>query len=179
MIRSMGDTWQSEEAWIVIGRPQSIAIGGTKRSSDRHQTVAIVRDLGNGRSLLVRPISITLTSDLHQETITIGRLAENSNRDHGARDQLHRDRSSNWSSSNGGLSLTKNQDRAAIVSRSRGDRGLIARRSWLDRAAIVAYSASDREPRRRDVKTLPRRHRPMPTTPSMAQKSGGMINVKL
>ena len=83
----MGDTWQSEEAWIVIGRPQSFVIGGTKRSSDRHRTVAIVHDLGNVRSLLVRPISITRTADLHQETITIGWLAENSNRDHGARDQ--------------------------------------------------------------------------------------------
>ena len=83
----MGDTWQSEEAWIVIGRHQSFVIGGTKRSSDRHRTVAIVRDLGNARSLLVRPISITQMADLHQETITIGRLAENSNRDHGARDQ--------------------------------------------------------------------------------------------
>ena len=83
----MGDTWQSEEAWIVIGRPQTFAIGGTTRSSDRHRTVAIVGDLGNARSLLVRPISITRTADLHRETITIGRLAEDSNRDRGARDR--------------------------------------------------------------------------------------------
>ena len=82
----MGDTWQSDEAWIVIGRPQNFAIGGTKRSSVRHRTVVIVHDLGNARSLLVRPISITRTTDLHRETITIGRLAEDSNRDRDARD---------------------------------------------------------------------------------------------
>ena len=58
----MGDTWQSEEAWIFIGRPQPFAIGGTTRSSDFHRTVAIVRDLGDARSLLVRPISITQTA---------------------------------------------------------------------------------------------------------------------
>ena len=83
----MGDTWQRKEPWIVIGRPQTFAIGGTKRSSDRHQTVAIVRDLGNAWSLLVRLISITRTADLHRETITIGQLAEDSNRDRGAWDR--------------------------------------------------------------------------------------------
>ena len=98
----MGDTWQSEEARIVIRRPQSFVIGGTKRSSDRHRTVAIVRDLGNARSLMVRSISNTRTADLHQEWITIGRLVENSNRDHGARDQLIVIAHLNGSSSNGG-----------------------------------------------------------------------------
>ena len=83
----MGDMWQSEEAWIVIEQPQPCAIGGTTRSSEFHQTVAIIRDLGDARSLLVRPISITRTADLHREMITIGRLAEDSNRDRGARDR--------------------------------------------------------------------------------------------
>ena len=58
----MGNTWQSEEAWIFIGRPQHFAIRGTTRSSDLHQTATIVRDLGDARSLLVRPISITRTA---------------------------------------------------------------------------------------------------------------------
>ena len=62
--------------------------------------------------------------------------------------------------------------------RSTRDRGSIARRSWLDRAAIVAYSSPDRTPWRRNIKAPPRRHRSMPTISSRAQKSGGMINIK-
>ena len=56
----MGDTWQSKEAWIFIERPQPFAIGGTTRSSDIHRTVAIIRDHDDARTLLVRPISITI-----------------------------------------------------------------------------------------------------------------------
>ena len=58
----MVDTWQSEEAWIFIGRPQPFVIEGTTRSSDFHRTATIVRDLGDARSLLVRSISITRTA---------------------------------------------------------------------------------------------------------------------
>ena len=119
----MDDTWQSEEAWIAIGWPKIFAIG---------RTIAITRSSSDGRNrsrFLVRPISITRTPDLHQEWITIGRLAENSNRDQGARDQLIVIAHLNGSSSDGGWSLTKNHDRRAIVARSRGDRGLFIARS--------------------------------------------------
>ena len=96
VIRSMDDTWQSEEAWIAIGWPKIFAIG---------RTIAITRSSSDGRNrsqFLVRPISITRTPDLHQEWITIGRLAENSNCDQGARDQLIVIAHLNGSSSDGG-----------------------------------------------------------------------------
>ena len=105
----MDDTWQSEEARIAI----------TWSSSN-----------GRNRSrFLVRPISITRTPDLHQEWITIGRLAENLNRDQGTQDQLILIAHLKGSLSDGGWSFTKNHDRRAIVARSRGDRGLFIARS--------------------------------------------------
>ena len=129
----MGDTCQSEEAWIVIGRPQPCAIGGTTRLSEFHRTVAIVRDLGDAQSLLVRPISITRTADLHRETITIGRLVEDSNRDRGARDRgiviVHLT----------GAHRTVQTYRRRTP-RSRSDRTVIAVRSSRDHGTFVAES---------------------------------------
>ena len=55
--------------------------------------------------------------------------------------------------------------------RSTHDRGLIASGSWPNRGAIVAPLRQNWEPRRRQVKSPPRRHQSVPTTGSNGRNS--------
>ena len=124
----MGDTWQSEEAWIAIGWPQIFAIG---------RTIAITRSSSGGRNrsrfLETRGVFWCVRSQsrgrlIFIETIMIGKLAEGSNLDRGARDRcivivhltgvIGRQRSF----------LEERRDRGAIELRSHHDRIAIERR---------------------------------------------------
>ena len=134
----MDDTWQSEEAWIAIGWPKIFAIG---------QTIAITWSSSDGRNrsrFLVRPISITQTPDLHQEWITIERLAA-------------RLIGTVGSSSDGGGASWRNSKIAARSSRDRRDPSAesvgihlqpidrrLAKHQRYDWRPIVAWSWSDR-----------------------------------
>ena len=79
----MRDTWQSEEAWIAIGRPQSFVMGGAPND---HPIV-----IGRSRSIAIletRGVFWCVRSPSRGRlTITIGRLAEGSTLDRGARDR--------------------------------------------------------------------------------------------
>ena len=118
------------------------AIGSTAQSSDVHRTAAIVRDLGDAWSLLVRPISIVRTAvnrAEHDDCADQNRLDLNPT-----------------AQTNRGRTPRSRSDRTAIAARSSRDRrvdvgeslpvdqtaidGRPGPRSWPDRGAIVARS---------------------------------------
>ena len=141
----MGDTWQSEGAWIFIGRLQFfLASGSIMRSSDHHRTAATFRDRryyaiiqfssdGRDRS---RPWRLTWSH--HDRWIAIGRCKQ-------VVEELHdrglieprssRDRTSFIAESIHDCQTTFSRESGA---RSTPDRGSIVVRLWSIVAKIVA-----------------------------------------
>ena len=127
----------------VIGRLRFFAIGSTARSFDVHQAAAILRDLGDAWSLLMRPISIVRMATYRAEH---GDCADHNHLDLNPTAQTHRGRTPRSRSDRTAIVARSSRDRKVYVGeslpvdqtaidgrhgpRSRPDRGAIVARSW-------------------------------------------------
>ena len=150
--------------------------GERSRSPDRHQTVAIIRDLGDAWSHLVHPISIVRTAANraeHGDCADHNRLDLNltATTNRGRTPRSRRDRASITLY----LSWNRFHDCWAVSYRGSGARSTPIkarswRKSWSIVAEIVAFLEADLKPNSRGffVELKPRRRtqRLIPTTPS-------------
>ena len=147
----MRDTWQSEETWIAIGRPQSFVIRGAPNDHPivigRSRSIAIletrgvlwcVRSPSRGRLIFIVTISIGRRRCFLEERRDRGAIEPRSHHDRFAIERR-------LQSFNGGNASKRPDDdrrstRTNIMARSRHDRGPIVARSRPDRGPIAARS---------------------------------------